>query len=286
MKIAVTGSEGQLGSFICNQKGAIGIDKHGSPDIKKDIAECDLSSELEDYDLDGIVHTAAIHASECIEDPVKAQKVNIQGTRNVIEAAEKTGAHLIFVSSDQVFDGQSSRKYTEQDNPYPLNMYGATKLVGESFVRRDSSRYTIFRTSILYGGLPNSGKGVSGNFFAWVLNQLNRGKTVDIITDQVNNPTYVPNLSEMIFEALEKKRTGLYHAAGPESVTRFEAVKTLKRILNLDGSINRIEMSDLGWDNRPKNCSLDIGKFSETFSTEAIGISRGFKHLGEASLSP
>ena len=86
--------------------------------------------------VDVIVHLAALtDVDGCERDPKAADAVNSLGTRNVADAAEETGARVIYVSTNYVFDGTKAEEYTEEDRPAPLNAYGRSKLAGEAEVR-------------------------------------------------------------------------------------------------------------------------------------------------------
>ena len=112
----------------------------------------------------------------CERDPKAADAVNSLGTRNVAEAAEETGARVIYVSTNYVFDGTKAEEYAEEDRPAPLNAYGRSKLAGEAEVR-GRGRHLVVRTSWVFGG--------GRNFVKTILEAAKRRGDVDVVDDQM-----------------------------------------------------------------------------------------------------
>jgi dTDP-4-dehydrorhamnose reductase len=272
MKYVVTGSQGQVGSAVKQKTGATGIDLEDA-DINQDVSEPEVKEKIIGEEPDTIVHCAAFHDLDAAEEePEKARQVNVEGTRYISEAAEETGAQLIFVSTDYVFDGERG-DYAEDEERNPISVYAKNKAEAEDVVRDSDAETTIFRPSVIFNGTHS-------NFFTWAKGELEDGGEVAAITDQTCCPTYAPNLAEFIIEAAEKGITGTYHATGDSKVTRYESVQIMNQELKLGGTVNRGKMEDLPWKaHRPKNSSLSLAKLKQDFETEAISISEAFRRM-------
>jgi dTDP-4-dehydrorhamnose reductase len=274
MKYLVTGSKGQVGSAVKEKTGAIGLDLEGS-DIEQDVSSSEVKEKIIESEPDVIVHTAAFHDLDAAEkDSEKAKEVNVEGTRYIAQAAETLGAHIIFISTDYVFNGERG-EYREEDEVSPVSVYAKNKVKAEEVVRDTTSEYTILRPSVIFNGRHD-------NFFTWAKGELEEGNEVPAITDQICCPTYAPNLAEIIVEAAEEEITGTYHAAGDSKVTRYESVQIMKEELGLNGEVTRSKMEDLPWEaHRPKDSSLSMAKLKEDFETKPISISEAFRRMGE-----
>lgn len=206
-KIIVTGCNGQLGR-------AINQELQGRTDltfVNTDVAELDITNvdqvlsfvrEVKPY---AIINCAAHTAVDlCETDLDNAYRINAIGPRNLSIAATDTGAKLIHVSTDYVFDGKGTRPYVEFDAPNPQGAYGKTKLAGEQMVKDFADRYFIFRTAWLYG----EGK----NFVKTMLRLSEDHDTVRVVNDQVGSPTSAKELAAAIATALFTDNYGLFHA--------------------------------------------------------------------------
>jgi len=171
---------------------------------------------------DVIVNCAAItDVDACETERETAWKVNVGGLEHMIEAARRTDALIVHVSSDYVFDGKSG-PYTEEDRPEPLSYYGKTKLAGENALRASGMKYLIARTMVLYGFAP----GVK-----------QKGTAVRIVDDQVGNPTLADDLAYGLLRGIELGRTGIYNIAGRDIVSRHEFAVRIARAFGLDPAL-------------------------------------------------
>ncbi|MFB6209889.1 MAG: NAD(P)-dependent oxidoreductase [Candidatus Nanohaloarchaea archaeon] len=275
MEILVTGANGRLGSAIAERREITGLSRSGA-DILADVSDESVSQKIERAEPDAVVHAAAMHANECEENPGRAREVNVRGTENVARAVESIDARMVFISSEHVFSGDKEEKYSEDDEKDTNLVYGETKIDAERKVREICSDWTILRSAIMYGA-DESGEASSGNFFSWARNDLKQGNRVDIITDQVNTPIYIPKLAEIILESIDRDIDGLFNAGGKSSVSRYEAVKKLKKIHDLDGELNPITRADLGWEERGENYALDTSRLEKNFENKPLSIEEGFR---------
>lgn len=180
---------------------------------KKQLRDC-----INTFQPHTIVHTAAnTNVDECEDDRDRAQLLNVKAVEYLAETARITGAHIIHLSTDYVFDGEKA-PLDESAAPKPVNYYGKTKLASENVLRGAGIRYTIVRTMILYG----CGIDVKPNFALWVLHNLSAGNTINVVVDQYGQPTFVDDIGYGIIKIIELDRTGLYHISGSEVTSRYD----------------------------------------------------------------
>jgi len=187
--------------------------------------------------------------------------------------ARKLNSFLIYISSDYVFNG-SKGMYKEDDKTNPVNYYGYTKLLGEKYCQD----FCIARTCVIYGAKPASGK---VNFALWLINKLEKGENVRIITDQYITPTLNTNLAKMLLEIAERKITGIFHLAGATRVSRFEFAKEIARVFGLDESlIIPSRMDEINWiAKRPRDSSLDASKAAKYLNEKPYDLRKALKVL-------
>ncbi len=225
---------------------------------------------------DVIIHTAALtDVDRCEVDKDLAYKINVEGTKIIAEMARKFNSFLIYISTDYVFDGNKGL-YKEDDETNPVNYYGYTKLLGEKYCQD----FCIARTCVIYGAKPASGK---VNFALWLINKLEKGESVRIVTDQYITPTLNTNLAKMSLEIAERRLKGIFHLAGATRVSRFEFAKEIARVFGLDESlIIPSRMNEINWiAKRPKDSSLDTSKATKYLNEKPYELKKALKVLKE-----
>lgn len=226
MKVLVTGAGGQLGRDLLEVLGAdpkvvvVAVD-HARVRIEERAAALALLGE----ERPGVViHCAALTSVDrCELEPELAEAVNAQGTANMAEAASGVGAHLVYVSTDYVFDGKERRPYREDDPTNPLSVYGATKLAGERACLPDS---TIVRTSWLSGAHGS-------NFVTTVLGLAAGSGELRFVDDQRGSPTHTADLARAVVALALDRRAGWFHVVNGGGASRFELAR---EVLRLSGS--------------------------------------------------
>jgi len=205
-----------------------------------------------------------------------AWKVNVEGTRNIVEAAKNAGSFLVYISTDYVFSGDKGN-YKETDKPGPINYYGLTKLKAEEIVQTQKE-YFIARPSVIYGSTPAAGK---VNFALWLIETLRKGERVKIVTDQWNTPTLNTNLADMTLEVIERRLTGIYHMCGATRVSRLEFAEQIADAFSLDkGLIDKVLSSQFTWPaKRPMDSSLDTSKAQKTLQNKPLEMGAALKQL-------
>lgn len=206
-KIIVTGCNGQLGRAVNEYyKNASDISFVNTDVGELDITNIDdvmkLAREVNPY---AIINCAAHTAVDACENEYdRAFQINAIGPRNLAIAARETGAKLVHISTDYVFDGKGTRPYVETDPTNPQSAYGSTKLAGEEFVKAFADRYFILRTAWLYG----DGK----NFAKTMLRLSETYDKVRVVNDQFGSPTSTVELTKAINALLFSENYGVFHA--------------------------------------------------------------------------
>ena len=246
--------------------------------VKLDISDKEKVDEaFKKIKPDVVVHAATLtDVDKCELNKDLAWKINVEGTKNIVQASNLAGSFLIYISTDYVFNGEKGR-YTEADVPDPINYYGLTKLKAEEQVKTQAE-YFIARPSVIYGSTPAAGK---VNFALWLIETLRRGEHVKIVTDQWNTPTLNTNLAEMTLEVVERKLTGTFHLCGATRVSRFEFAQQIADTFGLDRSlIDPVLSSQFTWPaKRPMDSSLDTSKAQQTLQNKPLEMSEALSKL-------
>lgn len=215
MKCLVTGTGGQLGYDVINELKkrryeAVGCDITDDAEIQLDITDSKAVSEtIERIKPDVVIHCAAwtaVDAAEDEENIPKVYAVNVDGTRNIAEACQKTDCKMIYISTDYVFDGQGTEPWKADCRDYaPLSVYGKSKLQGELAVAEILEKYFIVRIAWVFG---KNGK----NFIKTMLNVGKKYPEVRVVNDQIGTPTYTFDLARLLVDMAESEKYGYYHA--------------------------------------------------------------------------
>lgn len=204
MKILVTGANGQLGREVARQgkeHELILTDVH-SLDIGNGSA---VRACFRDIKPDAVIHCAAYTNVDGAEsDADNAFRVNVVGAQNMAAGCLETGARMVYISTDYVFDGENQTPYREFDKTNPQTVYGRTKWQGEEMVRQILGRHYILRTAWLYG---------DGNNFVGTMLKLAKAQPhLRVVCDQIGTPTSTVDLAAAAFRLLASDSYGTYHA--------------------------------------------------------------------------
>ena len=274
LKLLITGASGLYGSKLAKLALAKGNEVYSSDIqslsvygnfVKMDISgKQQVEAAFKTIKPDVVVHAASLtDVDKCETNKELAWKVNVEGTKNVVEAAQSAGSFLIYISTDYVFSGEKGN-YKETDKPNPVNYYGLTKLKAEETVQTQPE-YFIARPSVIYGSTPAAGK---VNFALWIIETLRRGGRVKIVTDQWNTPTLNTNLAEMTLEVVERRLTGIYHLCGATRVSRFEFATQIAQTHNLNTDlIDKALSSQFTWPAKRPAVGLRSGAGSSSAAT-------------------
>ena len=266
MKILVTGANGMLAKEV-KEKFA-----EGNEIIATDVAELDITNEkaVMDYVMktkpEYIINCAAYTAVDKAEENYElADKINGDGPTNLAKAAKSAGAKLVHISTDYVFGGDLdvSKDYKEDDQKAPVTVYGKTKLHGEEGIEANMDEYYIFRTAWLYG--------VGGNNFVKTMTKLGSTRDeINVVSDQHGSPTYAKDLTEIIYQAIDKKIPyGVYNATNEGFTTWYDFAKEILAEQGISCKVNPvtteeyIEMMKVTQAKRPYNSQMSKEKLKK-----------------------
>lgn len=230
MRALVTGAAGMLGRDLVPC-----LEREGHAVTAVDVDRMDITDRDAVFSVfraenpEVVIHAAAYTDVERAErDSETAFRVNAEGAGNVAAACAASGARMIMIGTDFVFDGSGSGPYMESDRPAPLNVYGSSKLRGEELAREVLPGLTVVRTAWLYGG---GGE----NFLTRILRAARGRDSLGVVSDEVGSPTWTADLSGLIARLVVREAAGpLYHAAGAGSCSRFELARELFELLGIN----------------------------------------------------
>lgn len=189
-----------------------------------------------------IINCAAMtNVDKCETERNMAWSVNVTLVENLTRMARIVDARIVQVSTDYVFDG-SKGPYAENAIPNPINYYGKSKLAGENVCLSGSNAAAVVRTNVLYGVTTER-----PDFVRWVLDALDAGTPIRVVTDQYSNPTYADDLADAIYRIVSRKRTGVYHVGGADYGSRYEFAVKIAEFFKGDVSLIRpVTTAELG----------------------------------------
>lgn len=237
MKILVTGGNGQLGlalkeefAKIYNQVEVISTDYDTLDITNFNQVEEILTNEKVDIVINCAAHT---QVDKCEEDIENAYKINAMGPRNLAVVCEKLGAKLVQISTDYVFSGVlRNHPWREDDVVAPQSVYGASKFMGEEFVRSLCKRHFIIRTAWLYGE--------GNNFVRTMLKLAETNKELSVVGDQFGNPTYAKDLAIVIVNLIQTEYYGTYHGTCEGTCSWYDFAKKIFEIKGIDIKVNKV----------------------------------------------
>lgn len=258
-KVLITGAGGQLGSELVEvfrdwDVFATDLDTLDITDKEKVIST--FKKEKPDW----VIHCAAWTDVEgCAENPEKAMKINAEATKYLAQATKEIGAKMIYISTNEVFDGKKTESYVETDLTNPINPYAASKLAGEKFIQEILGEDgVIVRTSWVYGP-----KGKS-NFPLKIIAAADKFGELKVVDDEVAVPTYAPDLATAVFELVAKNPSGVYHLVNEGECSRYDWAKQLLDSLGIEVPIQRTKLADFArLSSPPKHAVLSNEKASK-----------------------
>jgi len=257
MKVLITGANGQLGQEL------VKVFEKDWEVITTDTHNLDITNKEQVQEVIGrekpnlIIHCAAwTNVDAAADDPAGAMKVNGEGTKNICEAAKSIGSVVVYISTNEVFDGEKKAPYTEDDKPNPINPYGKSKLAGEKFCQEILGKdCLIVRSSWLYGS------GSKNNFPNKIINKAKEQGFLKVVDDEVATPTYNLDLAKAIKGLVEKKAEGIFHLVNEGQASRYDWAKEIVQEKKLAVNIKPMKVSDYKRPSEPpKYCVLSISK--------------------------
>ena len=228
--ILITGCKGQLGSELSPMFPEALLTDNDELDITDEMA---VQKFVEKNSIDSIINCAAYTAVDKAEDePEQCARINVNGPYNLA----KTGAKIVHISTDYVFNGSACRPYTEDVPISPLGIYAKTKAEGEKMVFKHAKTATVLRTSWLYS--PHG-----SNFVKTILRLGAERKELNVVFDQIGTPTYAYDLAIAVFTAFKNMQTGkqcLYHYSNEGVASWYDFARAIMELKNLPCTIHPI----------------------------------------------
>lgn len=233
MTVAIIGANGQLGMDVVAAFQESGERTAGLTHADLDVSSLASTRKILSSVLPSIiVNTAAMHhVEDCEKEPGRAYEINALGAQNVSIVAKELNAKLVHISTDYVFDGLKKTPYVETDATAPLNVYGKSKLAGETFIRQSPEKYFVVRTSALYGRNPCRAKG-GRNFVDLMLTLAGERDELRVVDDEMVSPTSTTELAKQIALLSRTDSYGLYHATAEGSCSWYEFARTIFETTN------------------------------------------------------
>ncbi|MDH5828667.1 dTDP-4-dehydrorhamnose reductase [Sphingobacterium faecium] len=266
-RVVVTGATGQLGSelkVILEQdlsKECFFLDRKQLP-LDQIMLIQDI---LAMYQPDVIVHAGAYTAVDLAEsETVLADQVNHLATDEIAQYCRLHGVQLIAISTDYVFDGNSSTPLTEDAAVSPINVYGETKLKGEQAIQKWCPKAIIIRTSWVYATF---GK----NFVKTMLRLMSERDSISVINDQIGSPTSAHDLAKAIVTIInsDKWAGGLYHYSNEGEISWYDFAVAIRELKQLDCDIVAIPTTSYPTPaKRPSYSLLDKTKIKTVYGVE------------------
>jgi len=214
MRIVITGCKGQLGKALQSalaQEQLLGLDLP-----EWDMTDPACIRTVVGFQPDIVIHAAAMtNVDACERDPEAAFRVNVLGTQYMALACGQSGAAMVHVSTNDVFDGRLGRPYYEWDTPEPKSVYARSKAAAEFYVRTLLHHFYIVRTAWLYARAGNS-------FVTKILATADQVGALQVVTDEVSSPTYAPDLAQAIARLILTGYYGIYHFTNSGFCSRYD----------------------------------------------------------------
>lgn len=266
MRIAVTGGNGLLGSELCRQLGAEAL-----PLARPEFDLCDAAlvrRTLEALRPDAVVNAAAYTDVDRAEaEPEACRRVNVEGVEHLVAACRDLDCPLVQIGTDYVFGGDATRSepYRENDPPWPLGVYGQSKLEAERIVARHGE-HLIVRTSGLYGPLDAAVAERPARRRHFVDTMLNLGRArgaLRVVADQRLSPSYAPHVARGLLWLLRAGARGTFHVVNAGEASWFDLAAETFRVAGLEVALTPITAAEYAAPApRPRYSVLDTGKYA------------------------
>lgn len=225
LKVWIAGASGQIGRALNDVLDPMQIEA-----LNTDLDELDITDTDEVINFgtvnrpDVIINCTGItDTDECEANPEHAYRVNALGARNLSIVARKCGSKIVQISTDDVFDGQSKKPYTEFDDTNPLTVYGRSKRAGENYVKEFTHKHFVIRSNWVYG---HGGH----NFVNRVLAAAEAGNGLSVASDQFGSPTSAKDLARIILYLIKTNEYGTYHATCQGVCNRYEFAQEVLKL--------------------------------------------------------
>jgi len=287
MRILVTGANGLVGKKLVKQLVASGKHEVYATSLKKmqldgaqtftsNLQNADINNLVEQLKLETIIHCAALSSPDACEvDRFVCKKMNIEVTSRIASACRDYSVHLVFLSTDFIFDGIKGN-YTEEDAINPISYYGESKMESENLLKTMGIPHAVVRTSLVYGYDEKLSR---PNILTRVVQNLGKQQKYRVPTDQIRTPTLAEDLAKGIEMIVDNKKEGLYNISGGDIISVADFANQVAKVFNLDESLlQRVTTKELSEPApRPLNSSLIIEKARRELNYTPTPIIEGIK---------
>ncbi len=239
-RVLITGGKCMLGRSLVERIG------DEAEVLAVDIDEINVTNEkatrrcVEEFRPDLVIHCAALtDVDKCEDDPDVVYLVNAQAPQLLASLCAESGAAMVQVSTDFVFDGKGSEPYTEDSPTSPISVYGASKLDGEERVRAKLAEHFIVRTAWTFAPWGH-------NFVRSIIRAAKERGALTVVDDQVGCPTYAPDLADGIWRLAATTAYGTYHMTNAGIVSRLQFARDIVAAAGLSNvPVDPIKSADL-----------------------------------------
>ncbi len=271
VRLLITGVSGVLGNnlarYFCDRYDVLGL--YGSHAVSIDgiaLRRVDLLSPesvetvIKEFEPRVIIHCAAkANVDECEEHPEVARKVNVDGTKLIVDSMNGRETKLVYISTDSVYDGRKGN-YVETDPVHPLSVYARSKHNGEGEVLKRKNSLVV-RTAFFGWDIQNRRVGLA----EWIMDQLSQKQEIRGFEDVFTSLIYTFKLAELLEKAIQKDLKGIYHIVSRTSMSKYEFALKLADFFGFDKSLIKaasVKNSGLKAD-RPLNLRLNTDKLTQ-----------------------
>ena len=225
LKVWIAGASGQIGRALNDVLDPMQIEALNTELDALDITDTDEVINFGTVNRPDVIIncTGITDTDECEANPEHAYRVNALGARNLSIVARKCGSKIVQLSTDDVFDGQSKKPYTEFDDTNPLTVYGRSKRAGENYVKEFTHKHFVIRSNWVYG---HGGH----NFVNRVLAAAEAGNGLSVASDQFGSPTSAKDLARIILYLIKTNEYGTYHATCQGVCNRYEFAQEVLKL--------------------------------------------------------
>ncbi len=244
MRILITGGHGQVGQALVAELQS----QHSivAPDRSTiDIGNTGATQQIIELKPDLVIHAAAFtNVDACAREPDRALLINGLGTKHVALACHRLGIPMVYISTNEVFDGEAQRPYLEFDVTRPINPYAYSKWVGEQVVQQLVSSFYIVRVAWVFGG--------SRNFVRTMLRLGQERQELAVVDDELGNPTYAPDIAAAIRQLIKHPAYGVYHFVNEGYCSRYDFAREIFQRSGLTRIVvDPIKLADYQRDSTP-----------------------------------
>ena len=294
-KILITGANGLLGQklvhFLANNpeidliatargKSRLSISEGFSYEEMDLCNPAQIQEVIDKVRPDSIIHTAAMtNVDICHQNPEGCWEANVTAVEYLIEQCLRHNIYLCHVSTDFVFDGENG-PYQEEDQPAPISIYGKSKYEAELRVRASGLRWSIIRTVLVYGIVPDMSR---SNIILWVKSSLEKGQAIKVVSDQLRTPTLAEDLAKGCALIAEQEAEGIFNISGKDFLTPYEMAIMTADYFKLDKSlISQADSTTFSQPaKRPPRTGFDLSKSQQVLGYEPVSFTEGIEVLAE-----